>query len=104
MCFLFVFVSFVFYRTFLFYSSDIAKENQEIKEFCLQFFVDIVIEFCFSAEAFELLDKETVLPHIMTYAFNQNNSGTKRFSPLEEYGVDNSPVVRSFILQQLLSR
>ena len=87
-----------------FFSSDILKENQEIKEFYLQFFVDIVIEFCFSAEAFKLLDKKNVLPHIMTYAFNQNSSTTKKFSPLEEYGVDESPVVRSFILQQLLSR
>ena len=80
-----------------------ALENS--KEFYLQFFVDIVTEFCFSSEkAFKSLDKETVLPRIMNYAFNRESSATKRFSPLEDYGVDESPVVRSFILQQLLSR
>ena len=65
-----------------------------------------MVEFCISKEAFERIDQETVIPHIMGYAFTQNASGggTKRFSPVEDYAIDDSPVIRSFILQQLLSR
>jgi len=66
--------------------------------------VDVVIEFCFSDAASKKLDESTVLPHIMSYAFNTEIGSTKRFSPLKEYAVDESPVIRSFILQQLFAK
>jgi len=74
------------------------------KESCLQFFVNVVIEFCFSDKAFKRIDKEFVLPRIMSYAFSTSAGSTKRFSPIEEYAIDESPVIRSFILQQFLAR
>ena len=66
--------------------------------------MDVVIEFCFSDAASKGLNEKTVLPHIMLYAFNVEIGSTKRFSPLEEYAVDESPVIRSFILQQLFTK
>uniref|UniRef100_A0A7M5U071 RZ-type domain-containing protein n=1 Tax=Clytia hemisphaerica TaxID=252671 RepID=A0A7M5U071_9CNID len=102
--------SWIIFETFL-KETVIKKEGDEeldmsaLRENCLQFFIDVVVEFCFSKEAFERIDQETVIPHIMGYAFTQNaGGGTKRFSPVEDYAIDDSPVIRSFILQQLLSR
>ncbi|XP_066922902.1 E3 ubiquitin-protein ligase rnf213-alpha-like [Clytia hemisphaerica] len=96
--------SWIIFEKFL--KNTVVKKDGDdtLRENCLQFFIDVVVEFCFSKEAFERIDQETVIPHIMGYAFTQNaGGGTKRFSPVEDYH-DDSPVIRSFILQQLLSR
>ena len=45
-----------------------------------------------------------VMERIMGYAFHSKGNKTKEFSPADDFAIDPSPVVRSFILQQLLKR
>lgn len=71
------------------------------KKHCTSFFIDVVTEFCFTKELLLTNDNE-VITRIMSYAFSSEGTGTKQFSPLQD-DIDRSPVIRSFILQQLLN-
>lgn len=76
-------------------------EEEFIKK-CLSFFMEIVTEFSFSRDIKEL--DEEVVKRMMNYAFNSSEHvETKPFSPVK-YALDPTPVIRSFILQQLLKR
>lgn len=86
--------------------SDVQEvSSYNFEDRILQFFIDVVTEFCFSAskDAFSRIDDEVIVK-IIGYAFHSKNNTTKSFSPFEEYAVDVSPVIRSFIVQQLLKR
>ncbi|XP_066927560.1 E3 ubiquitin-protein ligase rnf213-alpha-like [Clytia hemisphaerica] len=75
------------------------------KKNCAQFFVDIVEEFCFSKHNNDTntQQNEEVLKKIMRYTFTSRGDQTREFSPIADEA-DNSPVIRSFILQQLMKR
>ena len=61
--------------------------------------MELVSLFCFGAEA-GVIDSE-LFSMFMSYVL-QGSSKTKAFSPFPEHGIDATPVVRSFLLQQLL--
>lgn len=61
--------------------------------------MDLVSLFCFGAEA-GVIDSD-LFSMFMSYVL-EGRSKTKAFSPFPEHGVDATPVVRSFLLQQLL--
>lgn len=62
--------------------------------------MELVSLFCFG-ESSKDLEKEA-LSHLMQYVVGHQSSQTKDFSPFPDYGIDPTPVVRSFLLQQLL--
>lgn len=70
------------------------------KKNCAQFFVDIVDEFCFDKEVYAE-DNVEILEKIMRYTFSGDT--TREFSPIAEEA-DESPIIRSFILQKLMKR
>lgn len=61
--------------------------------------MELVSLFCFGTEA-GVIDSE-LFSMFMSYVL-QGSSKTKAFSPFPEHGIDATPVVRSFLLQQLL--
>ena len=90
----------------MFYSFSFRQQrflDGEFSRRCLTFFIDLVTEFCFSREDFDRIEPE-VIQKIMGYVFYSAEKKTKAFSPLNDYAIDPTPVVRSFILQQLLKR
>jgi len=62
--------------------------------------VELVSLFCFGESSKDV--KEEALAHLMRYVIGGQSTQTKNFSPFPDYGVDATPVVRSFLLQQLL--
>ena len=64
--------------------------------------MELVSLFSFGAEADEGVMDPKLFDMFMSYVIN--NSKTKDFSPFSEYGIDETPVVRSFLLQQLLKK
>ncbi|XP_057290514.1 E3 ubiquitin-protein ligase rnf213-alpha-like isoform X3 [Hydractinia symbiolongicarpus] len=88
-------------------SDEIIRTNKfkygEFKRRCLTYFVEIVTEFCFARDNFEVIHPD-VIKKIMGYAFHSSEHQTKEFSPIQEYALDPTPVIRSFLLQQLLKR
>ena len=63
--------------------------------------MELVTEFCFKRD--DDINEE-VLKKIMGYVFQSANNKTKQFSPMDDFALDPSPTIRSFILQQLLYR
>ena len=61
--------------------------------------MDLVSLFCFGSEA-GMIDSD-LFTIFMSYVL-ETKSKTKDFSPFPENGIDPTPVVRSFLLQQLL--
>lgn len=61
--------------------------------------MELVSLFCFGANAGRI-DPE-LFTLFMSYVI-KGSSRTKDFSPFPEHGIDATPVVRSFLLQQLL--
>ncbi|XP_065678667.1 E3 ubiquitin-protein ligase rnf213-alpha isoform X7 [Hydra vulgaris] len=76
-------------------------EKREFKKRCVSFYAEIVTEFCFSRKDFDKVNTE-VINNILKYVFSTNT--TKVFSPILDYALDPTPVIRSFLLQQLLQR
>lgn len=64
--------------------------------------MELVSLFCFGAKAGGdgVMDPE-LFAMFMSYVI-EASSKTKDFSPFPEHGIDATPVVRSFLLQQLL--
>ena len=58
-------------------------------------------EFCFNNESAE--NNDAILEKIMSYTFSSSGQKTREFSPIGEEA-DESPIIRSFILQQLMKR
>ena len=58
--------------------------------------------FCFGEDVREL--DPDVFEMLMRFVTgSQSTCETREFSPFPEFGMDRSPVVRSFLLQQLIS-
>ncbi|CAH3163087.1 unnamed protein product, partial [Porites evermanni] len=68
---------------------------------CNTFFVDIVSVFCFGEDIPKL--DTGVFEMLMRYAVGEELTETKPVSPFPRFGMDNSPVVRSFLLQHLIN-
>ena len=62
--------------------------------------MELVSLYCFGKSSRDL-EKEA-LSHLMQYVVGHQTAQTKGFSPFPDYGIDPTPVVRSFLLQQLL--
>ena len=56
--------------------------------------------FCFGESSRAL--EEGPLSHLMRFVIGQQSTQTRDFSPFPDYQIDPIPVVRSFLLQQLL--
>ena len=77
-----------------------AEEDYEsFKSYCVSFFIDVVKDFVFGDHNNQHLSNE-VIGKLMSYVCS--SSGTKKFSPMAEHALDPSPVIRSFLLKQLL--
>ena len=63
--------------------------------------MDLVSLFCFGADAGNGAMDSELFAMFMSYVIDAS-SKTKDFSPFPEHGIDATPVVRSFLLQQLL--
>ena len=64
--------------------------------------MELVSLFCFGAEDGEGVMDPELFDMFMSYVIEAASSKTKDFSPFPEHGIDATPVVRSFLLQQLL--
>ena len=64
--------------------------------------MELVSLFCFGAEDGEGVMDPELFDMFMSYVIEATSSKTKDFSPFPEHGIDATPVVRSFLLQQLL--
>ena len=71
------------------------------KSSCIAFFIDIVKEFVFDEQNNQQLPDD-IITKLMTYICS--STSTKKFSPMTEHELDPSPVIRSFLLKQLLER
>ena len=80
-----------------------ADENttSELRRRCNAFFMELVSIFCFDDSASKDLEQEAIFL-LMRYVIGRQSTQTKDFSPFPDYGIDPTPVVRSFLLQQLL--
>ena len=76
------------------------SSDSELHRRCNAFFMELVSLFCFG-ESCDSLEAEA-LSLLMGYVTGQHSAQTKDFSPFLDYGIDATPVVRSFLLQQLL--
>ncbi|XP_067056125.1 E3 ubiquitin-protein ligase rnf213-alpha-like isoform X2 [Acropora muricata] len=76
-----------------------VQEHFDFRRRCNSFFMDLVSLFCFGSEA-GMIDSD-LFTIFMSYVL-EARSKTKDFSPFPENGIDATPVVRSFLLQQLL--
>ena len=75
---------------------------EEYKSSCVAFFIDAVKEFVFDQLSYGKHLPDDLISKLMTYICSE--SGTKKFSPIAEHALDPSPVIRSFLLKQLLER
>ena len=74
--------------------------DSELRRRCNAFFMELVSLFCFGESCDSL--EAGALSLLMRYVTGQHSAQTKDFSPFPDYGIDATPVVRSFLLQQLL--
>ena len=63
--------------------------------------MEIVSVFCFGDDIRHL--DPAVFEMLMRYVVGTELAETKQFSPFPRFGMDRSPVVRSFLLQQLIN-
>ncbi|XP_068731195.1 E3 ubiquitin-protein ligase rnf213-alpha-like [Montipora capricornis] len=84
------------------YSEEALKRGKEseYRRRCNAFFMELVSLFCFGESPRAL--EEDALSHLMRYVIGQQSTQTRDFSPFPDYQIDATPVVRSFLLQQLL--
>ncbi|PFX19443.1 E3 ubiquitin-protein ligase RNF213 [Stylophora pistillata] len=73
----------------------------ELRRRCNAFFMELVSIFCFGDTVSKDLEQEAI-SHLMQYVIGHQSTQTKDFSPFADYAIDPTPVVRSFLLQQLL--
>lgn len=78
-----------------------VKEHYDFRRRCNSFFMELVSLFCFGANAGDGGMDPELFAMFMSYVI-EGSSKTKDFSPFPEHGIDATPVVRSFLLQQLL--
>ncbi|KAJ7339384.1 hypothetical protein OS493_005779 [Desmophyllum pertusum] len=88
----------------IYFSGDVQmradeKTACELRRRCNAFFMELVSIFCFG-DSKDL--EEDALFLLMRFVIGHQSTQTKDFSPFPDYGIDPTPVVRSFLLQQLL--
>ena len=69
---------------------------------CKSFFMELVALYCFGEESQKMPNRELV-EKFVGYVIKENRR-TGDFTPFDGQGIDSTPVVRSFILQQLLAQ
>ena len=77
------------------------KTASELRRRCNAFFMELVSIFCFG-DSLSRDPGHDVLSLLMRYVIGHQSTQTKDFSPFPDYALDPTPVVRSFLLQQLL--
>ncbi|XP_022796391.1 E3 ubiquitin-protein ligase rnf213-alpha-like isoform X1 [Stylophora pistillata] len=88
------------------YSEDVKRRTNEetaseLRRRCNAFFMELVSIFCFGDSVSKDLEQEAITL-LMRYVIGHQSTQTKDFSPFPDYAIDPTPVVRSFLLQQLL--
>ena len=78
-----------------------VREHFDFRRRCNSFFMELVSLFCFGKKDDEGVMDPELFEMFMSYVI-EASSKTKDFSPFPEHGIDATPVVRSFLLQQLL--
>ena len=92
----------VLIHVFFFYDHRTNEETaSELRRRCNAFFMELVSVFCFGDSVSKDLEKEAITL-LMRYVIGHQSTQTKDFSPFPDYAIDPTPVVRSFLLQQLL--
>ena len=86
------------------YRKAVQEQQFDFRRQYNSFFMELVSLFSFGAEADEGVMDPKLFEMFMSYVIKADNSETKDFSPFSEYGIDETPVVRSFLLQQLLKK
>ena len=66
---------------------------------CVGFFMEAVSIFCFSSE--NAVRNEEIIEFMITLVTTAKHQ-TKQLSPFPDFGIDQTPTVRSFLIQQLL--
>ena len=74
-------------------------EHADFRCRCNLFFMELVTLFCFGDSRDPV--HEDVFAMLMSYVICEDNR-TQDFTPFADHGIDPTPVVRSFLLQQLL--
>ena len=64
---------------------------------CKSFFMELISLYCFG----EQLPNPDLVQKFISYVIKDENR-TEDLTPFDEQGIDVTPVIRSFILQQLL--
>ncbi|XP_022783821.1 E3 ubiquitin-protein ligase rnf213-alpha-like [Stylophora pistillata] len=80
-----------------------VREHFDFRRRCNSFFMELVSLFCFGSKYDEGVMDPELFAMFMSYVI-EASSKTKDFSPFPEHGIDATPVVRSFLLQQLLRK
>ncbi|PFX29705.1 E3 ubiquitin-protein ligase RNF213 [Stylophora pistillata] len=83
------------------YTRKAVREHFDFRCRCNSFFMELVSLFCFGTKADDGAMDPELFAMFMSYVI-EATSKTKDFSPFPEHGIDATPVVRSFLLQQLL--
>ncbi|XP_078382607.1 E3 ubiquitin-protein ligase rnf213-alpha-like isoform X3 [Oculina patagonica] len=81
---------------------DTPEDHETFLHRCNAFFMEIVSVFCFGEDV-RFLDPEVFEMLMRFVTGTQSTRETREFSPFPEFGADSSPVVRSFLLQQLIN-
>ena len=81
------------------------RTNEEtaskLRRRCNAFFMELVSIFSFGDLVSKDLEQEAITL-LMRYVIGYQSTQTKDFSPFPDYAIDPTPVIRSFLLQQLL--
>ncbi|XP_031561517.1 E3 ubiquitin-protein ligase RNF213-like [Actinia tenebrosa] len=86
-----------------FKKSSIQAVN-EFRHHCNSFFMELISLLCFGSEAQrKSLDPEVFEISMRYITGTSSSQATKSFSPFPDFEVDKTPIVRSFLLQQLLT-
>ncbi|KAK3715936.1 hypothetical protein QZH41_016501 [Actinostola sp. cb2023] len=85
------------------FSSSSTKDANEFRHRCNSFFMELIALLCFGGKDHKTKLDPEVFDIFMRYITGSGSSETKCFSPFPDFKVDKTPVVRSFLLQQLLT-
>ena len=69
---------------------------------CKSFFMELVALYCFGEQS-QKMPNPGLVEKFIIYVIKENKR-TGDFTPFDGQGIDSTPVVRSFILQQLLAQ
>eukprot|EP00795_Rhopilema_esculentum_P010371 gene10371-19073_t len=79
--------------------NEVIYELGNFRKRCVGFFMEAVSIFCFSSE--NAVRNEEIIEFMITLVTTAKHQ-TKQLSPFPDFGIDQTPTVRSFLIQQLL--